>query len=58
MPLIKIERYMLRQRVKIETRDSITDRARGLVGKRGNTAMRERFFSFKKKNSEKWFLLK
>ena len=32
----------------IEAPDSITDGARGLVGKRGDTAMRERFFfSFK-----------
>ena len=30
-----------------EASDSITDGARGLVGKRGDTAMRERFFSFK-----------
>ena len=31
----------------IEAPDSITDGARGLVGKRGDTGMRERFFSFK-----------
>ena len=33
----------------IEDPDSIADGARGLVGKRGDTAMRERFFSFKYK---------
>ena len=31
----------------IEASDSITDRACGLVGKRGDTAMRVCFFSFK-----------
>ena len=31
----------------IEAPDSLTDEARGLVGKRGDTAMRERFISFK-----------
>ena len=30
----------------IEAPDSITDGARGIIGKRGDTAMRERFFSF------------
>ena len=31
----------------IEATDSLTDGASGLVGKRGDTAMRELFFSFK-----------
>ena len=30
-----------------EAKDSITDGARGLVGKRGDTAIGELFFSFK-----------
>ena len=40
----------------IKAPDSITDRASGLVSKRRDTAMRERFFSFKqniRKNSQK-----
>ena len=32
---------------RIEASDSITDGARGLVGKRRDTAMRELFFKFK-----------
>ena len=32
-----------------EASDSITDRARGLVGKRGDTAMRDLFFHLNKK---------
>ena len=37
-----------------EALDSITDWARGLVGKRGVTAMRELFFFIQIKKSEKW----
>ena len=35
--------------IKIEAPDSITDGALDLVGKRGDTAMRERFFHLNKK---------
>ena len=36
-------------RIKIEASDSITDGAHGLAGKRGDTAMRERFFHLNEK---------
>ena len=41
--------FTIQFQLLIEAPNSVTDGARGLVDKRGDTAMRERFFSLNKK---------
>ena len=45
---VKISAYNnVSRKWQIKASDSITNGARGLIGKRGDTAMRELFYSFK-----------